>query len=120
MILTVIRGNMEQKDKDKLNQIEGDAHRGVFSERDVCAVIQCLRERDAAMVAVSDLMDRRDFVVELHFQVSRFATQKEAAQEWGVSESYLSDVLSGWRAPGEKICKAVGYERVTMYRKVET
>jgi hypothetical protein len=111
---------VNQEERHKLNQIEGDAHRGVFSERDVCAVIQCLRERDAAMVAVSDLMDRRDFVVELHFQVSRFATQKEAAQEWGVSESYLSDVLSGWRAPGEKICKAVGYERVTMYRKVET
>ncbi len=69
---------------------------------------------------VSDrLLDRREFIAELQFQVSRFATQKEAAQVWGVSESYLSDVLSGWRAPGEKICKAVGYERVTMYRKVE-
>jgi hypothetical protein len=65
------------------------------------------------------LFERREFIAELHFQVSRFANQKEAAQAWGVSESYLSDVLSGWRAPGEKICKAVGYERVTMYRKVE-
>lgn len=69
--------------------------------------------------ALSDLIAQREFINELHFQVSRFANQKEAAQAWGVSESYLSDVLSGWRAPGEKICKAVGYDRVMMYGKVQ-
>ncbi len=70
-------------------------------------------------VAEDRLLDRQEFRHELHFQVSRFANQKEAAQTWEVSESYLSDVLSGWRAPGEKICKAIGYERVTMFRRVE-
>ncbi len=69
--------------------------------------------------AACDLLTQREFVNELQFQVSRFANQKEAAQAWGVSKSYLSDVLSGWRAPGEKIRKAVGYERVMMFRKVE-
>lgn len=64
-------------------------------------------------------MTEQEFVVELHFQVSRFANQKEAAQTWGVSESYLSDVLSGRRYPGAKLCAAVGYERIDMYRKVQ-
>jgi hypothetical protein len=66
------------------------------------------------------LLNQREFIAELRSRVNQFASQKEAAKAWGVSESYLSDVLSGWRAPGEKICNAVGYERVTMYRKVET
>lgn len=68
---------------------------------------------------MSDLITQREFVVKLHLLVDQFANQKEAAQAWGVSESYLSDVLSGWRAPGEKICNAVGYERVKMYRRAE-
>ena len=68
---------------------------------------------------MSDLLEHREFIVKLHVLVDQFANQKEAAQAWGVSESYLSDVLSGWRSPGDKICKAVGYERVPMYRKVK-
>lgn len=68
---------------------------------------------------VSDfLLNQREFIAELRSLVEQFASQKEAAQVWGVSESYLSDVLSGWRAPGEKICKAVGYERVTVYKEI--
>ena len=68
---------------------------------------------------LSDLVDQREMVVRLNRLVDQCANQKEAARFWEVSESYLSDVLSGWRQPGAKICKAVGYERVTMYRKVE-
>ena len=66
---------------------------------------------------MSDMVDRREFIAHLYFLISRLPTQTqaEAAKEWGVSESYLSDVLSGWRLPGEKICKAVGFERVVMF-----
>ena len=43
---------MEQERQDKLNQMEADAHKGVFSERDVCALIQCYREKCAEFSAV--------------------------------------------------------------------
>ncbi|MFN8468577.1 MAG: helix-turn-helix transcriptional regulator [Caldilineaceae bacterium] len=64
---------------------------------------------------LSELMTLDQFKAELYFLVSRFGSQQEAAQEWGISESYLSDVLNGRRKPGAKFCKAVGYERVMMF-----
>ena len=64
---------------------------------------------------LSELMTLDQFKAELHFLVSRFGSQQEAAQKWGISESYLSDVLNGRRKPGAKFCKAVGYERVMMF-----
>lgn len=64
---------------------------------------------------LSELMTLDQFKAELYFLVSRFGSQQEAAQEWGISESYLSDVLNGRRRPGAKFCKAVGYERVMMF-----
>ncbi len=48
---------MNQEDQDKLNQIEADAHRGVFSERDVCALIQCYREKCAELADVQKGLD---------------------------------------------------------------
>jgi predicted transcriptional regulator len=65
---------------------------------------------------LSELRTLDQFNAELHFLVSRFGSQQEAAQEWGISESYLSDILNGRRKPGAKFCKAVGYERVMMFR----
>lgn len=39
------------------------------------------------------------------------------AEAHHVASSYLSDVLNGRRDPGKSILKAIGYERVVMYRK---
>lgn len=39
------------------------------------------------------------------------------AIKWNVSIQYISDVLSGYRDPGKSILKAIGYERVVLYRK---
>jgi len=64
---------------------------------------------------LSELMTLDQFTAELYFLVSRFGSQQEAAREWGISESYLSDVLNGRRKPGAKFCKALGYERVMMF-----
>jgi len=60
-----------------------------------------------------------EFMTELRAKVKQFASQKDAAQAFGVSESYLSDVILGWRQPGAKLYRAAGYERVTMYMKVK-
>lgn len=64
---------------------------------------------------LSELRTQEQFIAELYFLVSRFGSQQEAAQEWGISESYLSDILNGRRRPGAKFCKAIGCERVMMF-----
>ncbi len=43
--------------------------------------------------------------------------QKAWCQAHGVSQPYLSLVLSGGAKPGEKICRALGMMRVTAYCK---
>ena len=44
--------------------------------------------------------------------------QQEAwARANGVKPPVLSDVLNGRRDPGKSILKALGYERVVLYRK---
>lgn len=55
----------------------------------------------------------------LLFSVIAMGSQKAAAEQWGVSEQYLSDVLSGRRQPGAKLCAGVGYERVISYRRTQ-
>ena len=44
--------------------------------------------------------------------------QEQWANDHDVQPSYLSDVLRGRRDPGKSIQKALGYERVVMYRKI--
>lgn len=55
----------------------------------------------------------------LLFSVISIGSQKAAAERWGVSEQYLSDVLSGRRQPGAKLCATVGYKRVISYRRTQ-
>jgi DNA-binding transcriptional regulator YdaS (Cro superfamily) len=47
----------------------------------------------------------------------RAGTARAWADQAGVSGAYVSDVLNGRREPGEAICKALGIERETVYRK---
>jgi predicted DNA-binding protein (UPF0251 family) len=62
------------------------------------------------------LLTEAEFLAVLRDLVAGYATQKDAAQAWGISPQYLSDVLNNGRAPGEKILQAIGWERVEMYR----
>jgi hypothetical protein len=62
------------------------------------------------------LLTEAEFLSVLRDRVAGYATQKDAAQAWGISPQYLSDVLNNGRAPGEKILRAIGWERVEMYR----
>ncbi len=66
-------------------------------------------------------LDRDEFVAHLYFLISRMPTQTqfEAARKWNVSPAYLSDVLNGYRSPGQKLLDAVGFEKVTIYREVQ-
>ncbi len=40
------------------------------------------------------------------------------AAQWGISAQYIGDVMRGYRDPGKSILRALGYERVVLYRKV--
>ena len=46
-------------------------------------------------------------------------SQRALAHKWGVSPSYITDLLQGLRDPGPTILDAMGYERVVFYRKKE-
>jgi len=45
-------------------------------------------------------------------------TQAALAEELGISVSHLNDILSGRRAIGPKVMKALGIERVVTFREV--
>lgn len=44
-------------------------------------------------------------------------SQKSLANELGVSEAYLSDVINGRRDAGDKLLKPLGIERVVTYKR---
>lgn len=46
-------------------------------------------------------------------------TQKQLADEWGISQAYLCDVLQGRRGAGPAILKALGLAPTRYYRKQE-
>lgn len=46
-------------------------------------------------------------------------SQKAWARGAGVSQPYVNDVLKGKREPGESIAKALGFERIVIYRKIQ-
>lgn len=60
-----------------------------------------------------------EFLGFLHVKLHIAGSQKMLADLWGISEADLSEVLTGQCWPSEKICLAMGYERVIMYRKIE-
>ncbi len=47
------------------------------------------------------------------------STQRQVAQDLGVSTAYLSDVLAGKRNPGKKILDALGLKQRIVYSKEE-
>lgn len=49
--------------------------------------------------------------------IARTGSQKAAARELGVSAAYLNDVVRGRRAMSARLARALGLERVTIYRE---
>jgi len=64
------------------------------------------------------LITESEFLGRLHARVHMIGSHKAAAAAWGMSESYLSDVMTNRRQPGPAICESMGYERVVMYRQI--
>ena len=54
---------------------------------------------------------------EMRNAIEREGGQRAWARLHSISEAYVSDVLNARRDPGVLILDALGYEKVTMYRK---
>lgn len=50
---------------------------------------------------------------------AKLGGQSKAAEKWGVSPQYLCDVLAARRAPGPKLLRAIGFERLIDYRRAQ-
>ncbi len=61
-------------------------------------------------------MDGYEFRKWLRSQVSQVGTQKQAAQQWKISTSYLSSVLRGTAQPGDKLLRALNLHREIIYK----
>lgn len=64
-----------------------------------------------------ELVEEIDIIAILRRRCDR--GQNALAIEAGVSECFLSHVLSGINRPGPKLLNLIGYEPVTMYRRAE-
>jgi hypothetical protein len=64
-------------------------------------------------------LDEDEFVSALRLQVQRMGGEHKAAEAWGISYSYLCNIICGRRGGvfGPKITKLMGFERVTYYRR---
>lgn len=63
------------------------------------------------------MIDRNSVIALVRAAAVEAKSQRNLAHQWSVSESYITDVLSGYRDPGKKILDALGYERVVLYRR---
>lgn len=63
------------------------------------------------------MLTERDVLDRLRAAVVAAGSQKAYADYIGVSQTYLSDVLTGNRAPGEKILTALNLKAVIMYQE---
>lgn len=61
-------------------------------------------------------MTREDVINLLRRDVARLGSQKRLAQEIGVSEPHISEMLNGTRDPGPVVLKHYGIERIVVYR----
>jgi hypothetical protein len=72
------------------------------------------------MASLPHSIDAEDFRKLLRDQIEAIGcTHAEYAANHGISASYLSDVLSGRREPGEKLLKAKGMKRCVYYEWIE-
>jgi transcriptional regulator with XRE-family HTH domain len=53
-------------------------------------------------------------IAEIKLSVSRCGTQEKAAQELGISQTYLSDLLHGRRNPSDAILRKLGLRRIVV------
>lgn len=63
-------------------------------------------------------MTKEQVVKRIRDKVRSCEGQTRAADSYGVTPQHLNDVLAGNRAPGPKLLKGMGLERVVTYKAV--
>jgi predicted DNA-binding protein (UPF0251 family) len=61
-------------------------------------------------------MTKEQVIALIARKVKEFGSQEIAAEQWGISKSTLSEVLSGKHSPGQKLLDALGLEHIDKYR----
>lgn len=62
------------------------------------------------------MLTRDDLIARVHTAIQEAGSQKNLAQQWGISPGYITDLLHGLREPGPKILRAMDIERIVLYR----
>ncbi len=65
------------------------------------------------------MLTHEELLRQLRRQAKEYGSQKALAIKLGISEQYLSEVLSGKKRPNAKVLRAMGMEMVLMYKQVQ-
>lgn len=65
------------------------------------------------------IITSEDFLNLLRARITSADNQSELAAELGISRQYVWEMAAGKRPPGPRLLRALGYEKVTMYRRVK-
>jgi predicted transcriptional regulator len=68
------------------------------------------------LFCVEDKMTADEVRDMLRERINLGSSQKELAKKFGISASYLNDILTGARQPGVSVLDALGLRRVTDYQ----
>jgi hypothetical protein len=58
---------------------------------------------------------RGDIIKHVYKLIKELGSQELVAKYFNVSQSYISDIISGKRGPGEQIPKTLGLKKITVY-----
>ncbi len=64
------------------------------------------------------MLDHDQLLSLIKKQIREAGSQKALAYRWGISQQHLSDVLTRRRMPNKKMLDALGYDEVTMYKRI--
>lgn len=64
------------------------------------------------------MINEQKLIAMLVKELAKHGTQSALAKSMGISDAYLSDVLSGNRGAGKKVLASLGLKRVVFYEKV--
>jgi transcriptional regulator with XRE-family HTH domain len=65
------------------------------------------------------IVSREEITRRLRAVVSSYRTQKEAAKELGVSDSYLSQVMNGGKPPSAALLALAGTQKISLFVEVD-
>lgn len=69
-------------------------------------------------LANAEYISQKDLVEKLKLLAQNMGTQSALANKIGISEQYLSDIISKRRDPGAAVLKFLKIEKVNVYKEI--